>query len=112
MKVLRTLSAHIALFLPLSRLRLQFLLLLEATSTADSRGAKVSVTLRWESDIKESFLRGNSILPGNMMLGGQSLSKAEKRGKESESHGDAQKDMYRRQWGEQCIWPAMAVCQL
>lgn len=70
MKVLRTLSAHISLFLPLSHLRLQVLLVLEATSTADSYGAKVSVTLRWENNINESFLWGNSILPGNVMLGG------------------------------------------
>lgn len=94
MKVLRTLSAHISLFLLLSRLRLQFLLLPEATSTADSRGAKVSVTLRRESNMKKSFLWGNSILPGNMTLGRQPQSRGEKRGKESDSHGDAQKEMY------------------
>lgn len=70
MQVLRILSAHIALFLPLSHLRLQFLLLLEATSTADSYGAKVSVTVRWEHNINESFLWGNLILLGNVMLEG------------------------------------------
>lgn len=41
MKCLRTLLAHISLFLTLSHLRLHLLPLLEATSVADALGAKV-----------------------------------------------------------------------
>lgn len=57
MKVSRTLSARISLFLTLYRLRLRFLPLLEASVGVGSHGAEVSGDTPTQSNINESSLR-------------------------------------------------------
>lgn len=71
MKVLRTLSARVSLFLTLSRLRLQFLLLLEATLVVGSDGAKASGNTPTGEQQQRKLSMGNSMLSGNGTLGGQ-----------------------------------------
>lgn len=71
MKVLRTLSARVSLFLTLSRLRLQFLLLLEATLVVGSDGAKVSGNTPTGEQHQRKLSVGNSMPSGNGTLRGR-----------------------------------------